>query len=80
MDPDAQVDREYWAIKNPNFCWRALRLLGKTHLNYFGDHTARSKVSPGPRLASLGQPTADVGLAIALRRWASIWRLPFASW
>lgn len=45
MDPEAQVERHYWSINNPNFCWRALRLLTKHRLHYTKDGISHKSMS-----------------------------------
>ena len=36
LNPDAGIEDEYHPKHASNFCWQALRLLGRHHLNHFG--------------------------------------------
>jgi THO complex subunit 1 len=35
LDPNAQVERAYWLISQPDWAWKALRLLAKRSAHYF---------------------------------------------
>lgn len=50
IDPANQIEKQYWYVsryhqcltevrstKDPRYCWRALRLLSRSHLHYFAE-------------------------------------------
>ncbi len=37
VDPENKIEKEYQQVNDPNFGWRALRLLAKTRLHNFQD-------------------------------------------
>jgi hypothetical protein len=47
LDPEQQVEKTYWSINEPNFCWRSLRMLGKHRLDLCADFGVGSRDQDG---------------------------------
>ena len=69
-DPDAGIEDEYKLVKQPNFQWRALRLLAKRSQHFFTPSTQPFKALPEylssviENLAKDFKPTPEVKIDI----------------
>lgn len=46
VDPAQEIDREYWSINDPTFCWQAARLLNRQRLHFAQENKAVQKSVP----------------------------------